>query len=394
MLESFYKTHDYLVEHIKTPVRRQLMDDINWKDRLIAIKGGRGVGKTDFLLSYAKELLLQEPDKRRETLYVNFNNFYFTEHSLYEFAGEFVREGGKTLLIDQVFKYPNWSKELRDCFFHYVGLRIVFTASPVMRLIDGNSDIGHIVKMYNLRGYSFREYLNLQTGSHFSAFTLDDILRNHEMIASKICERIKPLPYFRDYLQYGYYPHEPQEWNYSDKVLKLMNMMIEVDVLLVNKIEVAYVNRIKNILYKLMEEVPCALNISKLAEATNTSRSTIINYIKYLKDARLLNLLYAEEKQFPMKPSRIYMQNPNLCYMLPTRTANDQAIAETFFYSALHGVYKLNSSETGTFLVDRRTRFDVFATTPQQSGFRYAAIGDLEVGQGKQIPLWLFGFLY
>jgi len=394
MLESFYKTHDYLVEHVQVPVRRQLMDDINWKDRLIAIKGGRGVGKTDFLLSYAKELLLQEPEKRRETLYVNFNNFYFTDHSLYEFAGEFVKAGGKTLLIDQVFKYPNWSKELRDCFFHYVGLRIVFSASPVMRLIEGNSDIGHIVKMYNLRGYSFREYLNFQTGSRFHAFTLDEILRNHESIARQICAQIKPLHYFRDYLQNGYYPHESHEWNYSDKVLKLMNMMIEVDVLLVNKIEVDYVNRIKNILYKLMEDVPCALNISKLAEATNTSRSTIINYIKYLKDARLLNLLYFEDKQFPMKPYRIYMQNPNLCYMLPTREPNEQAVAETFFYSALHGVYKLNASETAMFLVDRKTRFDVLSKTPKQMGFRYAAIGDMEVGHDKQIPLWLFGFLY
>jgi len=394
MLESFYKTHDYLLEHIQVPIRRQLMDDINWKDRLIAIKGGRGVGKTDFLLSYAKELLQQEPDKRRETLYVNFNNFYFTEHSLYEFAGEFVKEGGKTLLIDQVFKYPNWSKELRDCYFHYVGLRIVFSASPVMRLIEGNSDIGHIVKMYNLRGYSFREYLNIQTGSNFHPYSLEDILRNHEAIATQICSRIKPLYYFQEYLQNGYYPHETTEWNYSDKVLKLMNMMIEVDVLLVNKIEVAYLNRIKNILYKLMEDVPCGLNISKLAAATNLSRSTIINYIKYLKDARLLNLLYVEGKQFPMKPSRIYMQNPNLCYMLPTRVADEQAVTETFFYSALHGVHKLNASETAAFVVDRQIRFDVLAHTPKNPGFRYAAIGDMAIGQGKQIPLWLFGFLY
>jgi len=170
--------------------------------------------------------------------------------------------------------------------------------------------------------------------------------------------------------------------------------MIEVDVLLVNKIEVAYLNRIKNILYKLMEDVPCALNISKLAAATNLSRSTIINYIKYLKDARLLNLLYVEGKQFPMKPSRIYMQNPNLCYMLPTRTADEQAVAETFFYSALHGVHKLNASETAAFVVDKQIRFDVLAHTPKNPGFRYAAIGDMSIGQGKQIPLWLFGFLY
>jgi len=394
MLDSFYKAHDYLMEHVQVPIRRQLMDEINWKDRLIAIKGGRGVGKTDFLLSYAKQLLDEEPLKRHETLYVNFNNFYFTEHSLYEFAGKFVEGGGKTLLLDQVFKYPNWSKELRDCYFHYLNLRIIFSASPVMRLIEGNSDIGHIVKMYNLRGYSFREYLNLNTNYRFRSYSLDDILHDHEQIATQVCARISPLEHFERYLKNGYYPHEAHDWNYQDKVLKLMNMMIEVDVLLINKIDVAYVDRIKNILYKLMEDVPCALNISKLATATNTSRSTIINYIKYLKDARLLNLLYTDGKQFPMKPARIYMQNPNLCYLLPTRTPDSQAVAETFFYSALHGSHKLNATETAAFIVDQTTRFDVLANPPKQPGFRYAAIGNIERGEGKQIPLWLFGFLY
>lgn len=394
MLESFYKTHDYLVEHVQVPFRRQLMDEINWKDRLIAIKGGRGVGKTDFLLSYAKQLLEQEPNNRRETLYVNFNNFYFSQHSLYEFAGDFVKSGGRTLLIDQVFKYPNWSKELRDCYFHYTGLRIVFSASPVMRLIEGNTDIGHIVKMYNLRGYSFREYLNSRTGCRLRAFTLDDILKNHEEIATRICTRVKPLDYFQEYLEHGYYPYAVGQWNYSESVLKIMNMMLEVDVLLVNKIEVGYLTRIKSLLYMLMQDVPCGLNISKLAEATDTSRSTVINYIKCLKDARLLNLLYVEGKQFPMKPARIYMQNPNLCYMLPTRQPDEQSVAETFFYSALHGIHKLNASETAAFVVDQKLRFDVLARTPKLPGFRYSAIGDLEVGQGKQIPLWLFGFLY
>lgn len=394
MLENFYKTHDYLVAHVDAPIRRQLMDEINWKDRLIAIKGGRGVGKTDFLLAYAKQQLAAEPDKRRSILYVNFNNFFFTQHSLYEFAGEFVKAGGQTLLIDQVFKYPNWSKELRDCYFHYTNLRIVFSASPVMRLIEGNSDIGHIVKMYNLRGYSFREYLNIQTGCRLRSYTLDEILKNHEEIAARICAHVKPLHFFQDYLEHGYYPYSLTHWDYSEQLLHLMNMMLEVDILLINKPEVSYLNRIKKLLYMLMEDVPCVLNISKLASATNTSRSTIINYIKYLKDARLLNLLYVDGKQYPMKPSRIYMQNPNLCYMLPTQQPNTQAVAETFFYSALHGAHKLNACETATFEVDQKVRFDVLATSPKNPGFRYAAIADLEIGKGKQIPLWLLGFLY
>ena len=49
-MESFYRTHAYLVEHTNAPVRRDLMDEIDWSDRLIGIKGTRGVGKTTFLL--------------------------------------------------------------------------------------------------------------------------------------------------------------------------------------------------------------------------------------------------------------------------------------------------------------------------------------------------------
>jgi len=376
------------------PVRRRLMDEINWHDRLIAIKGSRGVGKTDFLLSYAKLLTDRDPERRREILYINFNNFYFTEHSLYEFAGEFVKQGGKTLLIDHTFKYPNWSKELRDCYFHYTGLRIIFSASPVMRLIEGNSDIGHIVKMYNMRGYSFREYLNLQTGTNLPVYTLDEILHHHVDIAHSICSQVKPMWFFRDYLEHGYYPFGVENADFMASLLKTMNMMLEVDVLLIKQIEVAYLHRIRQLLYMLLSEAPCGLNISKLSESTDTSRATVINYIKCLKDARLINMLYAEGKEFPMKPARIYMQNPNLCFALPTRQVDDQDVAETFFYNAIHGLHKVNAVENATFLIDQKMRFDVLATKPKVPGFRFAAIGDMEIGVNKQVPLWLFGFLY
>ena len=394
MLESFYQTHEFLVTHVNVPIRRTLMDEINWDDRLIAIKGGRGVGKTDFLLSYAKELLAREPDKARETLYVNFNNFYFAQHSLYEFAGEFVRAGGKTLLLDQTFKYPNWSKELRDCYFHYTNLHIVFIASPVMRLIEGNQDIGHLVKMYNLRGLSFREYLNVKLHTNLPVYSLHEILTNHEQIATQVCSHVKPLYYFEDYLREGYYPYYNEEHNFTDQLLKIMNMMLEVDILLVKQIEIPYLNKIRLLLNLLLEELPCSLNVSHLAEATDTSRATIMNYIKYLKDARLLNLLYADGKEYPMKPARVYLQNPNLCYVSSTRQVAMQSVAETFFYTALHGIHKLNATENATFLVDGQMKIDVLDQVPPKAGFRYTAVANLEHGHGKQLPLWMFGFLY
>ena len=166
MLEPFFKIYDYLVANVNPPIRRKLMDEIDWNARLIAIKGGRGVGKTDFVLARAKEVeaadqaewdkLMQRSRRKRvrprTCLYINLNNFYFTEHTLVEFAGKFVKQGGKTLFIDQTFKYPGWSKELRRCHDRYKDLHIVFVASPVMRLIEDNRDLAPIVKMYNLRG--------------------------------------------------------------------------------------------------------------------------------------------------------------------------------------------------------------------------------------------------
>ena len=395
MLDAFYKTHDYMVEHVNVPTRRVLMDEINWKDRLIAIKGGRGVGKTDFLLNYAKEQRLLAPEESKHTLYVNFNDFYFTEHSLVEFAGQFVAAGGRTLVIDQAFKYPNWSKELSQCFYRYPSLRIIFTASSVMRLIEDNKDIGTIVHSYNLRGFSFREYLNVTLGLKLPVFTLEDILKRHVEIAQQICQRIKPLQYFNDYLHHGYYPLFLEPHDFSESLLKMMNMILEVDVLLIKQIEVSSLPKLRKLLYLMLQETPCSLNVSNLAQAIDCSRSTTMNYIKYLKDARLLNMLYPEDKQFPLKPTKVYMQNTNLCYATSTRNIDRQTIAETFFYNALHGNHKINATDSSAmFIIDGQYYMDALATTPSKTGIRYCAIADLEQGSQKNIPLWLFGFLY
>ena len=184
-MESFFRTHAYLVDHTNAPVRRVLMDEIDWTDRLIGIKGTRGVGKTTFLLQYAKEHFSSNDHK---CLYVNMNNFYFQGRGIADFAGEFVGQGGQVLLIDQVFKQPNWSSELRECYDKYPQLKIVFTGSSVMRLKEENPELNGVVKSYNLRGFSFREYLNLKAHTHFAPHTLDEIVSNHEAIAKDIVQ--------------------------------------------------------------------------------------------------------------------------------------------------------------------------------------------------------------
>lgn len=392
-MEAFYRTHSYLVEHTHAPIRRGLMDEIDWNDRMIGIKGTRGVGKTTFLLQYAKEKFGTD----RSCLYINMNNFYFSQYSLVDFAGEFVKRGGKVLLIDQVFKYQQWSKDLRECHDRYPELKIVFTGSSVMRLKEENEELSGIVKVYYLRGLSFREFLNLQSGMNFRPYTLDEILKNHETIAADILKQVNPLNYLQDYLHHGFFPFFLEKRNFSENLLKTMNMMIEVDILLIKQIELKYLSKIKKLLYLLATDGPVAPNVSQLATEIQTSRATVMNYIKYLEDARLINMVYPKGESFPKKPSKVVMHNSNLMYAVYPVKVNEQDVLDTFFMNTLYKDHKLYKGDKGTsFQVDEGLHFRIcaegckFKNNPNV----YYAMHKLEQGYGNQIPLWLFGFLY
>lgn len=392
-MEAFYKTHTYLVEHVQSPVRRLLMDEIDWTHRLIGIKGSRGVGKTTFLLQYAKEHFGTD----RSCLYINFNNLYFTTHTLVEFAAEFCAQGGKTLLLDQTFKYENWSQELRECYFRFPELHMVFSGSSVMRLIEGNHDLQDIVASYNLRGFSFREFLNLQAGTTLPAYKLEDIILNHTQIAQNICQQTKPLDYFQSYLHHGFYPFFLENRSFSENLLKTMNMMMEVDILLIKQIELKYLSKIRKLLYLIMNSTPGAPNVSQLSKEIETSRATIMNYIKYLKDARLLNTLYAEGEEYPKKPNQVYLHNTNLMYAVNLGNVDKNAERKTFFYNALHSRHKVNMCKYHMdFCIDQQYHFK--CENKPESGKHYSkaiyAVDEIEVGSKSVIPLWLFGFLY
>ncbi len=395
-MEAFFRTHRYLVEHTVAPVRRGLMDEIDWNDRLIGIKGTRGVGKTTFLLQYAKENF--DPQEKY-CLYVNMNNFYFQGRGISSFAGEFCKKGGRVLLIDQVFKQPNWSSELRKCYDLYPQLKIVFTGSSVMRLKDENPELNGIVKSYNLRGFSFREFINLLTENNFRSYSLEEILSDHERIIKQILPKVSPNRYFQDYIHHGFYPFFQEHRNYSENLLKTMNMMTEVDILLIKQIELKYLTKIKKLFYQLAEEGPKAPNVSKLSESIETSRATVMNYIKYLTDARLLNMIYPVGESFPKKPSKVMLHNSNLLYAIYPIHVDKQTAMETFFVNSMWKDHKINQSgRDQTYLVDGRLKFRICDATARNK-IRYTsdtiyARYNTEIGKDNQIPLWLLGFLY
>ncbi len=391
-MDFFQHTHRLLLESSKPTLKRELANNINWDERLISIKGFRGVGKTTFLLDYLKAAY---PDSNA-ALYINLNNFYFTKRKISSFADEFAKRGGKVLVLDQIQKYPEWSADLRKCVDEIPDLKIIFTSSPVLRVAEGNPDLSGIAKIYHLEGLSFREYLNYVTGKNFRFYTLDEIISDHQKIAAEIVAETRPLAYFNDYLKHGYFPYFMDNPNfYVNTLLKNINLALEIDVPYINQIELKYLAKLRKLLQIIASETPFTPNVSKLAASVETSRATIMNYLNYLKNARLIQLLYSNGSEDQMKkPDKVYMHNTNLLYAIAPDNTDNVNLRHTFFYNQVGYKAKLKSSSEADFLVNGKYHFRVGGRKIEPSAEIYAAADVIEIGEGKKIPLWLFGFLY
>lgn len=394
-METFFRSHAFLMENFHAPVRRSLMDTIDWSYRMIGIKGPRGVGRTSFLLQYAKENF----DVRlHQCLYINLNSFYFQARGIVEFAGEFVEAGGQVLLIDQAFKLPGWREQLVECYRRYPYLRIVYTTSSVNTGEgDDPTDLSSISRTYVLHGFSFREYINLETGENFDAYTFDKLLSEHEHIVNAILAKVQPWEHFQTYLQRGYYPFFLENHNFTEALLKAMNNMIEVDLLLNKQIELKYLPRIKKLLYLLAIGDPSTPNVSKLAQEIGTSRATVMNYLKYLEETRLINMVHREGEIHPRKPAAIYLHDANLMFAVYDKCMTEQNIMETYFVNCLWRHHTVNKGHrAGMFRINNTTNICVcdksrrVRTTADTIYVKY----NTNTGSANEIPLWLFGFLY
>lgn len=393
-MEKFFQTHAFWMEHSKFSVRRSLMDTIDWSYRLIGIRGSRGVGRTTFLLQYAKENF--DP-ALRQCLFISMNNFYFHGRGLVEFAGEFVEEGGQVLLIDQAFKLPDWQRQLLDCYHKYPFLRIIFTTTPVQENnCDAEEELAAVARFYYLHGFSFREYVNERCGLDLKAYSLSELIKDHELIMKTITPRVNPWEYFNEYLRYGYYPFYVEDRNFTEKLLKAMNSIIEMDILFTKQIELKYLPKIKKLLYLLAVSEGTATNVSQLAEEIQTSRATVMNYLKYLEEGRFVNMVYNPGDSFPKKPAAVLLHDANMIYALNGKV-EEQNLMEAFFVNSLWRHHQVNKGKRdGYYIINdglnicvcdrlRRTK-----SAPNTYFARY----NMETGKDNNIPLWLFGFLY
>ena len=392
-MNSLAATHEILLKERTSSIRRGLMDRINRDSRLIAVKGSRGVGKTNFLLDFSKEYYAGDDS----CLYVNTNNLFIVHDGLFHFVERFHKLGGKVLLLDQVYKYPGWDKELRACYDAFPDLQIVFTSSSIVR-IKSNPYLKGIVDMYNLSGLSFREFLELETGKCFPAYLFSEMVEKHEEIAASILKQVRPLAYFGNYLEYGYYPVYLEQKSHTDYLLKNINLTLEFDIPYVSQIELKYLKKLKQLLYVVATDSSCNVNISRLSSAIGVSRATVLNYLNYMHNARLLTLLYEEgsDDESGRKPKEMYIHNPNLLNAICLDKVNENILQKSFFLSQLCAVNRMNYTDEADFLVDGQYPVLVCQEGKGRKAQDSVIVMEdmIERGKGHVMPLWLAGFTY
>lgn len=378
---------------------RELERKINWNARLISVRGSRGTGKTTLFLQHIKKTFSNNLNK---VLYVNLDNIYFSNNTLVELAEKFASRGGTHLFIDEVHKYENWSKEIKNLYDDFPELHIAFTGSSLLEILNGRADLSRRTLVYELTGLSFREYLSLIKAHDFPIFTLEEILKNNEQISAEIASKIKPFEFFDDYLSFGYYPYflEGKD-DYFNRLNETLNMILEVELPMLRGLEIAYIPRIKKLLAVIGESAPFIPNITQLAAKIGISRQTLLIYLKYLEDAKLINPLYKKSRGLSVleKPEKILMENTNLIELFNGENANTGSRRETFVLNQLLHSHKVDFSEESDFFVDSKYTFEVGGKNKKRKQIQeipdsYIIADDIEFGTDRRIPIWLLGFMY
>lgn len=378
---------------------RELERKINWNARLISVRGSRGTGKTTLFLQHIKKTFSNNLNK---VLYVNLDNIYFSNNTLVELAEKFASRGGTHLFIDEVHKYENWSKEIKNLYDDFPELHIAFTGSSLLEILNGRADLSRRILVYELTGLSFREYLSLIKAHDFPIFTLEEILKNNEQISAEIASKIKPFEFFDDYLSFGYYPYflEGKD-DYFNRLNETLNMILEVELPMLRGLEIAYIPRIKKLLAVIGESAPFIPNITQLAAKIGISRQTLLIYLKYLEDAKLINQLYKKSRGLSVleKPEKILMENTNLIELFNGENANTGSRRETFVLNQLLHSHKVDFSEESDFFVDSKYTFEVGGKNKKRKQIQeipdsYIIADDIEFGTDRRIPIWLLGFMY
>ena len=376
---------------------RYLYDMIDWSARLICIRGAKGTGKTTMLLQYITE----HYPERQKVLYVSLDDFHFQLFSVYDVAEYAYTHGVEALFIDEVHYQKHWSQYIKNIYDRFKNLKIVYTGSSMLQLTKADADLSRRQSVYDLWGFSFREYLLFSGKLQMDAVSLPTILIDHTKIANEVRKSIRPLELFDQYLFEGNYPFCLEgAKDYHKRLLSVVDLTIFQDIPMVEDISFSTLQKARKLLMILAEQVPFEPNISTLCRDIEATRDIVIKLLDLLEKAGLLMLLQKEKNNYKTlsRPDKIYLNNTNLMYALNRKT-NKGTMRETFFYNQLRNTHSVLIPQKGDFIIDSKYVFEVGGegkdfTQIKDLSYSYLAVDNTEYGFKNRIPLWLFGFLY
>ncbi len=401
-MEKLFQRHDEYLAVTPMDYVRDFMDKVDWNSRLLCIRGPKGVGKSTLILQRIK---LNYAARDRHILYCSADSGYFSNHSIIDTAEDFVRRGGTHLFIDEIHRYDKWSIEVKEIYDLFPKLHLVLSGSSLLALRSGMADLSRRMLIYDMPGLSFREYLRLTKVMDCSAVSLKELLSGPEEICLGIREKCRPLEYFRNYLQSGYYPfYFEDSVAYAPRVENVVNYTIENELTSQCGVDVSNTRKIKALMQVLSGMVPFEVDIAKISRNLGLQRLTVLQYLKHLEDAKLIrrlfsNLLTTGDLQ---KPDKILLDNPNLLYALCPSVPEIGTVRETFFCNQLSSAghrIEYGGMKNADFKIDGRYVIEVggkdkgFSQIDKQEDGFIAADG-IDTAIFRKIPLWAFGFLY
>lgn len=401
-MESLFKRHDAYLSSVPMEYIRDYMHQVNWTSRLIVIRGPKGVGKSTLMQQYIKQNFAPGD---RHVLYCSADTNYFAAHTLLDLAESFVKMGGQWLFIDEVHKYPGWSREIKEIYDLYRELHIVLSGSSLIQINDGQADLSRRIMPYDMPGLSLREFLHLDLGLDIKPLSLKQLLDNPAAFCTQVVSLCHPLEHFGRYLQFGYYPfYFEQKQEYYDKLENTINYIIDVELTKYRSLDVGYTRQVKALLHIISQMIPYEVDIAKLSKASGISRLSTLKYLTHLEEARLIRRLYTDLKTVTdlQKPDKIYLDNNNLLYTLSQEKPETGTVREVFFANQLASaghVVEYAGYKKGDFRIDGDIVIEVGG---QDKGFSqiagqensYVAADGIESAFMRKIPLWAFGFLY
>lgn len=388
-MEKLYELFYAKLDETPTNFLRYLHDRINWDNRMIAILGERGVGKTTLMLQKIKL------DGAAHTLYFGADNVYFSQHTLFDTANEFYRKGGQRLYIDEIHKYPSWSAELKMIYDYCPQLQVVITGSSILDLYKGTADLSRRIISYTLVGLSFREFLAMAKGIVLPPASLEEILR-HEV---RFPAGERPLALFDDYLKMGYYPFW-KETDFTTRLTNVINQTVENDIPTYAKMNISTSRKLKLLLFIISQSVPFKPNYTEIGAAMECDRGTVADLAYYMDKARLTMSLRHQEDGMKNygKPEKLYLGNTNLIQALSEGKPEVGNIRETFFLSQMQVNHEVFASKAADFLINGKT-FEVGGKSKSKKQIAevkdaFIVKDNIEYGYENIIPLWHFGMNY